>query len=358
MKKRLLIVILFSLLLVGCNLFPDNTKEPTEIEKEPTIVEIQNEITEIYKTIETGCVGIYASNGDSGSTGSGVIYKEANGLYYVITNYHVIEDMNAIKVFRGGSKYYKANVVGYDIKNDLAVLTFSLDLFGGATIYVQDIFSYDDEITTVGQTVLAIGCPLGLENYNTLTTGVVSRVTNSYVQTNAEINPGNSGGGLFNLSGRLIGINTEKEVYTQGEMNGSVTNIPVEGLGYAISLNVIRKVVSDIERKNGVVERPLLGITVSAVNRYISSQDLVKLLPNSIDEALVVVEVGNGSAKTAGIKVNDVILKVDGQVVNKLEDLSYYLNLKNINDNFVVELYNSTLSTPTRTITIKLAPSA
>lgn len=358
MKKKLLVLLLLPLLLVGCSLFEDDEKEPTEIEKEPTIIEIQNEITEVYKTIESGCVGIYATNETSGSTGSGVVYKENNGLYYVITNYHVIEDMSAVKVFRGGSKYYKANVVGYDSKNDLAVLTFSLDLFGGSSIYIQDIFSYEEEIVSVGQTVLAIGCPLGLENYNTLTTGVVSRVTKSQVQTNAEINPGNSGGGLFNLSGRLIGINTEKEVYTQGDVGGTTTNIPVEGLGYAISLDVVKKCIKDIENKQGPVGRPLLGITVTAVNRYISSEELVELLPNSVDEALVVIEVANGAGKNAGIKVNDVILTADGYTISTLDDLSYYLNLKNIDETFVLELYNGALTEKTRTVSVQLTNAA
>ena len=98
-------------------------------------------------------VGIVAESLDSGATGSGVIYKydEAKGLYYVVTNSHVIEDMTKFKIFRGGSNYYDAKLVGNDVSNDIAVLTFSLDLFGG-DVYVHDIFNYKDEIVTVGQT--------------------------------------------------------------------------------------------------------------------------------------------------------------------------------------------------------------
>ena len=219
MKKRIfgyigLLVCVF--VLASCNLFGSTEKEPTEIEKEIPIVEIQSTITEVYNTASKGCVGIYATDGEMASSGSGVVYKndEANSLYYVVTNSHVIEDMKTFKVFRGKSNYYEAKVVGNDVSNDLAVLTFSLDLFGG-DVYVHDIFNYKEEIVSVGQTALVIGCPLGLDNYNTLSTGVVSMVNKTTIMTNAEMNPGNSGGGLFNAAGRLIGINTEKQVYTQ-----------------------------------------------------------------------------------------------------------------------------------------------
>ncbi|MDE7263799.1 MAG: trypsin-like peptidase domain-containing protein [Anaeroplasmataceae bacterium] len=340
MKKWLGIVfcVLCLCFMVGCSF--NQEKDPTKIEKE--IVEIQNDVTEIYKKISTGCVGIYATSGSKGSVGSGVVYKEENGLYYVVTNHHVIEGMTSIRVYRGGSRYIKAKLVGSDAKNDIAVITFSLDLFGGNDVYVNDIFNYDDEIITVGQTVLAIGCPLGLENYNTLTTGVVSRISKTQIQTNAEINPGNSGGGLFNASGRLIGINTQKEVYTQSEENGVIVDIPVEGLGFAIHIDTVKKCIQDIERYKGEIERPLLGITVLPVNRYIPSSDAIAYLdsmPNTLDQALVVVDAGNDVAARAGIKVGDFILKADNSVIEATEDLSSIMNLKLKEDTITLEVY-------------------
>ncbi len=333
--KSLCLIILFSLFyLTGCSFV--STNEPTKVEKE--IVEIQNDITEVYKKISTGCVGIYASNDKNASVGSGVVYKEENNLYYVVTNNHVVEDMTSIRIYRGGSKYLRANLIGTDAKNDIAVLTFSLDIFGGSDVYVQDIFNYDEEIISVGQTVLAIGCPLGLENFNTLTTGVVSRITKTQIQTNAEINPGNSGGGLFNASGRLIGINTQKEVYTQSEENGNIINIPVEGIGFAIHLDVVKKCIKDIEKKNSSITRPTLGLTVQPVNRYIST-DNVSLLPNTIDQALVVIEVSDGVANKAGIKPNDVILKANDTNIESSDELSSILNLLLSNDILKLEIY-------------------
>ncbi|MCM1130135.1 MAG: trypsin-like peptidase domain-containing protein [Roseburia sp.] len=336
---------IFCLCLVASCSFGENQKTPTKIEQE--IVEIQNDISEIYKTISPGCVGVYATSGNKGSVGSGVVYKKVNGLYYVVTNHHVIEDMTTIRIYRGGSRYIKAQVVGSDAKNDIAVLTFSLDLFGGSEVYIHDIFNYDEEIVSIGQTVLAIGCPLGLENFNTLTTGVVSRVTKTQIQTNAEINPGNSGGGLFNVSGRLIGINTQKEVYTTSEENGMTVDIPVEGLGYAISLDVVKKCILDIEDKKGEISRPLLGLTVLAVNRYISPTDVekyLKLLPNTLDEALIVTEVNEGVAKKAGILADDIIFKANDVEICNTSDLSAILNLLLTGDILKLEIYRPSVN--------------
>ncbi len=346
MKKKIWIMLSLVFICLGlltsCN-FGDSQKEPTEIQKEVNIIEIQNEITETYKKISPGCVGIYASDSLGISSGSGVVYKEDNGKYYVVTNCHVVEGRSTVRVYRGGSKYYRATVIGKDAKNDIAVLTFSLDLFGGDPVYVNDIFSYDEEIVSVGQTVLAIGCPLGLENFNTLTTGVVSRVEKKWVQTNAEINPGNSGGGLFNAAGRLIGINTQKETYTKTQdEDGNVINIPVEGLGYAISLDVVKKCILDIESKNGDIERPLLGITVVAVNRYISNKetaDYIQYLPNTSDQGIVISKVEKGVAQDNGILEHDVILSINKETISNLSDLEYVLHTSLAGDTIEIVVY-------------------
>lgn len=340
MRKILLsLFLILSVLLTGCTeiLFPNT------VEVEPDVVEIQNDITEVYEKVSYGCVGIYATNKSGGaSVGSGVVYKENNGTYYVVTNNHVIDKMTDIKVYRGGTKYYRATVVGTDSHNDVAVVTFSLDLLGGNDVYVHDIFSYDEESIKVGQTVLAIGCPLGLENYNTLTTGVVSRYSKTQIQTNSEINPGNSGGGLFNLSGRLIGINTEKQTYTTAtDSKGSTSTIPVEGIAYAIPLNIVKKCITDIEETKGDISRPKLGITVTAINRYISESTYVQHLPNSSDAGLIVVDAGSGVAKEAGIKYNDIILSMNGTEVYALDDLSYLMSLVKVGDVASMVVYRS-----------------
>lgn len=340
MKRRIILMVLFlgiSLLLVGC--FEETPKEPNLIEEEPTIVQIQNEITDVYKKVSYGCVGVYASNGNTIATGSGVVYKNDNGLYYVVTNNHVIEGKSSFRIYRGGTKYYRSTLVGTDPTNDIAVLTFSLDLYGGDEVYVQDIFNYEEELVIPGQTVLAIGCPISMDYYNTLTTGVVSRTSNGWVQTNAEMNPGNSGGGLFNLAGRLIGLVTQKEIY----IKEGTDKIPAEGIGFAISLDVVASSIQAIEKTSTVVMRPTLGCVVNSVNRYLAESSIyLNYLPNTIDQALIVTSISNGPALLAGLKVNDVILKVDGHDVITEQSLEYFMRLKNKGDSITLTVYRST----------------
>ena len=342
MKKILfgILLLIMSFSLTSCleQLLPDT------VEKEPEVVQLENTVSDIYDKVSPGCVGVYATNASNGaSVGSGVVYKEENGTYYLVTNHHVVKDMTTFKVYRGGTKYYRATVVGTDSHNDIAVLTFSLDLLGGEPIYINDIFSYDEEIVKVGQTAIAIGCPLGLENYNTLTTGVVSRVSKTQIQTNAEINPGNSGGGLFNLSGRLIGINTEKKTYTTAtDETGQSSTIPVEGIAYAIPLSIVKKCITDIESSKADIARPKLGITVTAINRYVSESTYVKHLPNSNDAGIIVVDAGSGVAYDAGLKVNDIILSMNNEEVYNLDDLSYFMSLVKVGETIKLNIYRST----------------
>ena len=343
MKRKLLFLLsIISILgLTSCFDLGGN-KTPDQVEKEPTIVEIQNNITEVYKQAEKGCVGIYGTSQDSASGGSGVIYKEVDGLYYVVTNAHVVEDMSKVQIYRGGVKYYPATVVGKDTKNDIAVLTFSLDIFGGE-VYVHDIFNYENEDQViVGQTTLAIGCPLELDNYNILTTGIVSKVTYSKIMTSAELNPGNSGGGLFNASGRLIGINTEKQVWTSSyDDYGKLEQIPVDGMGYAISLEVVKKCITDIETKGGNIERPLMGITVTSLNVYLhSGSEYLKYLPTGAEFGIVVIEVSNDSAASkAGVLQYDVITKIDGIEITSMNTISDVLNSKLMTDTVTLTIY-------------------
>lgn len=333
----------------------------TKVSEEAEYTKIENNITEVYETVSKGCVGILVSNDSSSATGSGVIYKydESKSMYYVVTNAHVVEDMTSCKVYMGGTKYNSATILGYDSKNDIGVVTFTLDLLNmdmKDKLYVNDFFNYEDnDLPAVGQTVLAIGCPLGLDNYNVLTTGVVSSVSKSQISLDAAINPGNSGGGLFNLAGRLIGINTEKEVWTISVSDsGLEEKIPVEGRGYAISLSVVKNCINAIVEKNGVVERPLLGITVATVNTVINpNSDYIAYLPQTDDIVYFIVtdfnnEPSNPSAALrAGIMTHDVLLEINGSKITSASDISDVLNSITMEDTITLKVYRITGNQPT-----------
>lgn len=340
-----------SLLLLGATMLSlaacsyTSTRYVDEINEDTTVIQIQSSITETYNKVSKGCVGIYASNEEEGAIGSGVIYKQVGDIYYVVTNAHVVENMTTFKIYLGNVVYYTANLVGKDSKNDIAVLTFALGIQGG-DVYVNDIFNYEvSDSIVIGQTTLAIGCPLDITNFNTLTTGVISRVSFAQIQTDAALNPGNSGGGLFNVEGRLIGINTEKLVWTQTEDEyGHVSDMPVENMGYAISLPVVKECILDIEKLGGTIERPLLGLTVVSVNVYINSEsEYITYMPSGLDFGIVVTEISETSkAGKCGVLVNDVIYEVDGEKVTSMETISDHLNLKTMTDTMELKLYRKT----------------
>lgn len=257
MKKnnKLLIIILFLLLtLTSCDLTNINNTVYTK-DSDSTVVQINNSITDVVSKVDSSCCGVYVSNNNQASTGSAIIYKKEGIKYYAITNYHVISlgytnsyFSGTVEVYVNNTTYIKAKVEGINPNKDLACLSFEANdkyNIGYTTI------SNDEILITPGETVIAIGCPLGLTNFNTVTTGVVSRSlynlsfttelnTKSIVevvQHDAAINSGNSGGALFNINGDLIGINFEKTTM-------SSSGIVVEGMGYAISINEVKTFLS------------------------------------------------------------------------------------------------------------------
>lgn len=305
-----------------------------------TVYEVSNSITDVKKKVESACIGIYTGlTANSYAIGSGVIYKKNSGYYYAITNQHVIEDGTNYRVYLGGKKYYAAELVGADPTNDIAVIRFSVDLLGSSTdITPVDITTKD--VVTAGQTVIAIGCPLDLDNYNHLTTGVVSGVTSKYVQTDAALNPGNSGGGLFNLSGRLIGINVSKTNWVRNADGTINEEVVIEGFGNSIAMDVVRNCVSSIEASMSSVVRPLLGVTVFTINRHLSDSNYVQLLPDILTQAVVVSMVNSGgNASTAGLRINDVIHMVGDNEITKIEELEYLINLSNIGATLDFKIY-------------------
>lgn len=246
----------------------------------------------------------FENQGPRQASGSGVIVSDDG---YVVTNNHVIDGASKIEVILNDKRTYIAELVGADANTDLAVLRIA-----EKDLPFLKLGNSDD--VKVGQWVVAVGNPFNLNS--TVTLGIVSAVgrnidllrskgnkyaIENFIQTDAAINPGNSGGALVNVAGELIGINTAIASET-----GSYA-----GYGFAVPVNLVKKVVNDI-MKYGKVQRALLGVSIQEINQTLADEkDLSDLKGVYVAEV-----VDGGAAEKAGIKQGDVILKVAGVEVN------------------------------------------
>ena len=255
----------------------------------PSVVEITTEVAQ-----SGGFMSQYITEG----AGSGVIISQDG---YIVTNNHVIEDAEKITVILNNGDSYKAKLVGTDALTDIAVIKIEVT---GLTPAVYGSSS----ALKVGDFALAVGNPLG-ELGGTVTNGIISalerevvidRVTMTLLQTNAAINPGNSGGGLFNASGELVGV-----------VNAKAAGSDIEGLGFAIPIDIAKPVIEDILKYGYVTGRVQAGIQILDVLDYSTAFQyrVSKLGPYvySVSE--------NSDAEKAGIKPGDLITSVNGTLV-------------------------------------------
>ena len=242
------------------------------------------------------------------SLGSGVIVDPA-GL--VVTNVHVIEGADEVKVVLADKREFEAEIVLKDKRSDLAVLRIK-----DAHERFPSLDFANSDALQVGDVVLAIGNPFGVGQ--TVTHGIVSALARTqvgitdyqfFIQTDAAINPGNSGGALVDLDGRLVGINTA--IFSRS--GGS------QGIGFAIPSNMVRVVVASAEHGGKAVERPWLGAKLQAVTPDIADS-LGLTRPTG---ALVVNVLHDSPAAQAGLKSGDLILSVDGQTVDDPNAFDY-----------------------------------
>lgn len=247
--------------------------------------------------------------------GSGVIIS-ADG--YIATNNHVIEGASKITVRLTDGKEYEAKLIGTDAQTDVAVIKIE-----GVTL--QPVTLGDSDTIGVGDTAIAIGNPLG-ELGGTVTNGIISALdrqivlenqTMTLLQTNAAINPGNSGGGLFNDQGELIGLVVAKS-------SGS----NVEGLGFAIPVNVVKDVVESIINVGYVQGRPVLGISVVNVD---SSQLAYQYGVNQLGVYVAGLTEGT-KAEASGLKVGDCLIAVDDTQISSTSDLTQILQSHEVGD--------------------------
>ena len=256
------------------------------------------------------------------SLGSGFIIDD-DGI--VVTNYHVIENAEEIRVVLADETSFTAEVLGQDQKTDIAVLKID----PGDTKLTAVSFGNSDELR-VGDWVLAIGNPFGLGG--TVTAGIVSArgrdigngPYDDFIQTDASINRGNSGGPLFNTDGDVIGINTA--IYSQS--GGSV------GIGFAISSNLAERVAEQLI-EFGQTRRGWLGVYIQEVTPDIAESlgldDAIGALISSVNE--------DGPAAKGGIQPGDVIVKFDGKLIEKMRDLPRIVAETDIGAKVIVELF-------------------
>ncbi|MFA1643681.1 S1C family serine protease [Chryseomicrobium aureum] len=319
---------------------------------EQVSTEVTTDITSAVEKTSAAVVGItnlqevnnFWSSEQSGEqeagTGSGVIYKVEGDRAFIVTNHHVVDGANSIEVTLAGGKKVSAELVGSDVWTDLAVLEMD------ATDVETVIEFGDSDALTQGEPVIAIGNPLGLDFFGSVTTGILSgkeRVIpvdlnedgqqdwqTEVLQTDAAINPGNSGGALINIAGQLIGINSMK-----------ISTTTVEGIGLAIPINSAIPIIEDLEQ-NGEVKRPTMGVTLVDVEQVPSfhQQETLKL-PEDITTGVVVDEVfDNSPAAAAGMQQYDVIVELDGEKVENMLDLRQYLYTeKEVGDTMDVKVY-------------------
>jgi S1-C subfamily serine protease len=306
----------------------------------------QNNI-EVYKTVSPGVVYIQSSTIVRDWTGFFAREREGAGSGSIIdaqgdilTNYHVIADAEKLTVSFGGGKSYPARVVGKDPDTDLAVIRLLEQPKEPMTVVPLG----DSDNLVVGQKVLAIGNPFGLDR--TLTTGVISglqrplqtennRQIEGAIQTDAAINPGNSGGPLLDSHGRMIGINSQIE-----SPSGASA-----GVGFAIPVSIAKRVVPELI-KNGSITHPKLGIEW----KDIESLGQKDALPVSYGVLVVGVQRGGPAANAGlrglswtedGIVLGDIIVGIDGEKVSKNEDMLRVLDKHKMGDTVKVEVFRS-----------------
>jgi 2-alkenal reductase len=359
-KKSVLAFVVLVFAMLACQAAPLQSQQPV-VASAPVLpvspinstaadpAAAQEGLVTLYETVSPGTVAIITDQGQ----GSGFVY---DGLGHVVTNYHVIEGAKTIEVrFTSGYMAY-GTIVGTDLDSDLAIIKVD-----APAAELHPLPLGDSSALKVGQTVVAIGNPFGLNS--TMTLGIISALgrtldsahatadgsvftAGDIIQTDAAINPGNSGGPLFNINGEVIGIN--RAIRTN---SATATGQPVNsGIGFAISINIVKRVVPGLIA-TGKYDYPFLGIS-SLPNENMSLPVMDALGLKSYTGAYVTNIVAGGPADKAGIKAGstptnipnlfgggDLIVAIDGHEVHTFDDmLSYLITNKGPGDSVILQV--------------------
>jgi putative serine protease PepD len=367
-RQILLIALISGLFAAGVVVFVDriyNRFQPSGIAfseappagiSDPAISTDEQNNIEVYRTLSPGVVFIHSTSyardffgfvePQEGSGSGSILDQQGN----ILTNYHVIEGAQKLSVSMGGKKDYPAVVVGGDADTDLAVIRLTEKPAGPLTVVPLG----DSDRLVVGQKVLAIGNPFGLDR--TLTTGVISglqrpirarnnRLIEGAIQTDASINPGNSGGPLLDSHGRMIGINSQIL-----SPSGSSA-----GVGFAVPVSIAKRIVPQL-LQNGRIRRPKLGINTRDVAAFRNQVDL------PVTDGVLIVNVARGSgAASAGlrglqrtemgdIELGDIIVGIDNDQVANSDDLFRVLDKHQIGETVQVQIWRDgkRMSVPVR----------
>ena len=312
-----------------------------------TSVDTSNQLTasEIYANNVNSTVGIttsvtanyYGYQMEASTAGSGFILTDDG---YIVTNYHVVEDANEIKVTTYDNESYEAELIGYDESNDVAVLKVDAK-------NLTPVILGDSDQLNVGDNVVAIGNPLGQLAFS-LTSGSVSalnrrisisNVAMNLIQTDCAINSGNSGGALFNSYGEVIGITNAK--YSS---SGTTTSAAIENIGFAIPINNVRNIITSII-ENGYIEKTYIGVSVRNIqsnsqnaNMWGSGNNFPAGTDQDINGVLVCEVDEDGPADKAGVQTGDVITAVNGTEIRNYSELGSILSQGKEGDKYTLTI--------------------
>ncbi|MBB6176242.1 serine protease Do [Anoxybacillus tengchongensis] len=340
-------------------------EKQTTVTEQPKVdksvaVNVVTQVTQAVNKVSDAVVGIvniqeasFWSEGGEAGTGSGVIYKKEGNKAYIVTNHHVVEGASRVEVSLSDGTKVQARLLGSDVWTDLAVLEIDAK-------HVTNVAEFgNSDVVKVGEPVIAVGNPLGLQFAGSVTQGIISGVNRTIpididqdgipdwhaevLQTDAAINPGNSGGALVNIEGQVIGINSMK-----------IAQEAVEGIGLSIPINYAKPIIADLE-KFGQVRRPYMGVelrSLSDIPAYHWQQTLH--LPANVKEGVAILQVVSGSpAAQAGLREFDVIVALDDEKIADVIELRKHLyNRKQIGDTMKVTFYRDGKK---QTVTLKLA---
>ena len=325
-------------------------RTPTQVDT--ASVDTSKELTtaEIYAKYVNSCVGItvdivstnvFGQTVTGAAAGSGFVITEDG---YILTNYHVIDGANSIKVTFDNGKEYTATYVGGEEKNDIAVI--KVDATGLTPVVIGK--SSD---MLVGEQVTTIGNPLG-ELTVSESTGIISALDRSItmsdgrqmnmIQTDCAINSGNSGGPLFNSHGEVIGIVSAK--YSSGSNSSSAS---VEGLGFAIPMDDVASMVSDLVKNGYVTGKPIMGISVADVDESVTSYGVPQ-------GAIIRVVTPDLCGAKAGLQAGDIVTKIDNTDVTSASDLTSAIGNYKPGDKVTLTIFRSG---ETKTVEVTLEES-